>query len=169
MSSRAERTAIGDWWLTIDRWLLGAVVLLMACGIVFGLAASPAVAAKIGQDMFHFVNKQAFMLLPAIGLMLFVSFLSPHHVRRLALFVFICALGGVIFALFFGAEIKGARRWIFGLQPSEFLKPAFVILAAWAFAEGARRKDMPGNLIAVSCWRSPSRRWFSSPMSARRR
>jgi cell division protein FtsW len=55
----------------------------------------------------------------------------------------------VVAALMFGVEVKGARRWIFGVQPSEFVKPAFVILAAWAFSEGARRRDVPGNFLAV--------------------
>ena len=54
----------------------------------------------------------------------------------------------IIAALLFGVEVKGARRWIFGIQPSEFLKPAFVVLVAWAFAEGAKR-DVPGNFIAL--------------------
>ena len=55
---------------------------------------------------------------------------------------------------FFGAEIKGARRWlvIFGVnvQPSEFLKPAFVILIAWLFAESTRRPEMPANTAALA-------------------
>ena len=50
----------------------------------------------------------------------------------------------------FGHEVKGSKRWIFGVQPSEFLKPAFVILVAWAFAEGAKRRKLPGNLIAMA-------------------
>jgi len=58
-----------------------------------------------------------------------------------------------LMALKFGPEIKGAHRWIglgsFGIQPSEFVKPAFVVLSAWAFSEGARRKDMPGALLAL--------------------
>ena len=56
---------------------------------------------------------------------------------------------GVLAAIQFGVEIKGARRWVFGLQPSEFVKPCFVILAAWAFSEGARRRDVPGTAFAL--------------------
>ena len=59
----------------------------------------------------------------------------------------------MVLAFQFGPEIKGAHRWIMiggmGLQPSEFLKPAFVLISAWAFSEGARRKDMPGALLAL--------------------
>ena len=52
------------------------------------------------------------------------------------------------------AEIKGAKRWliIFGvnIQPSEFLKPAFVIIIAWLFGESAKRPDMPANAISLA-------------------
>ena len=57
----------------------------------------------------------------------------------------------ILLAFQYGPEIKGAHRWMMigplGIQPSEFVKPAFVVLAAWAFSEGGRRKDMPGALL----------------------
>ncbi len=59
-------------------------------------------------------------------------------------------MGLVFAALLFGHEVKGARRWIFGCQPSEFVKPCFVVLAAWAISEGARRRDVPGNWLALA-------------------
>jgi cell division protein FtsW len=63
--------------------------------------------------------------------------------------VFIGAMALVFAALLLGAEVKGARRWIFGVQPSEFVKPAFAVLAGWAFSEGARRRDVPANMLAI--------------------
>ena len=153
MASRVERTHFGEWLWTVDRWLLGGVGLLMLCGILLGLAGSPPVAERIGLPTFHFVNRQVMYLVPAIIVLLATSFLSPRHVRRVGLIVFALGLLGVIGTLFIGADIKGARRWLqigpLGIQPSEFLKPAFVIIAAWAFSEGARRKDMPGTIIAI--------------------
>lgn len=149
MLSRAEPSIFRDWWWTVDRWFVFSLAALMVIGLVLALAGSPPVAEKLKLPPFHFVNRQLIYLMPAIALMLVTSFLSPRLVRRAALFVFVVGMAGVVFALFFGAEIKGARRWIFGLQPSEFVKPAFVIIAAWAFSEGARRKDMPGILFAT--------------------
>ena len=153
MASRVERTHFGEWLWTVDRWLLGGVGLLMLCGILLGLAGSPPVAERIGLPTFHFVNRQVMYLVPAIIVLIAASFLSPRHVRRVGLIVFALGLLGVIGTLFIGADIKGARRWLqigpLGIQPSEFLKPAFVIIAAWAFSEGARRKDMPGTIIAI--------------------
>lgn len=149
MISRAERTPISDWAWTIDRWLLAGIALLIVAGLVFGMAGSPPVAERLHLSTFHFVNRQVAYLLPALAVMIGASFLSPRHVRRAALVVFVVSLALVVATLFFGQEVKGARRWIFGIQPSEFLKPSFVVVVAWAFSEGARRKDVPGNWLAL--------------------
>ena len=149
MISRAERSLFSDWAWTVDRWLLASLALLIVAGLVFAMAGSPPVAERLHLPTFHFVNRQVLYLLPALVLMIATSFLSPRHVRRLALVIFIVSLALVFATIFYGQEVKGAKRWIFGVQPSEFLKPAFVVLVAWAFSEGARRKDVPGNLIAL--------------------
>jgi cell division protein FtsW len=154
MASRAEPGLVSNWLWTVDRLLIAAIGGLMLCGILFGLAASPSVAERLGLSIFHFVHRQAIYLIPAVALMFGVSFLSPRYIRRLALLVFVVAMALVVATLFFGAEIKGARRWINlpllgAIQPSEFMKPAFVVVAAWAFSEGAKRSDMPGTLLAI--------------------
>jgi cell division protein FtsW len=155
MPSRAEPGLMSNWLWSVDRLLLAAIGGLMVCGILFGLAASPAVAERLGLSTFHFVHRQALYLVPAIAIMFVVSFLSPRYIRRVALAVFVVSLAMVVATLFFGAEIKGARRWINlpaplgAIQPSEFLKPAFVIMAAWAFSEGAKRTGMPGTILAI--------------------
>ena len=150
MISRAERSYIGDWWWTIDRLLLGAFGLLMVLGMVLTMAGSPPVAERLGLQTFHFVHRQFLYLIPAAVLALVTSFLSPRHVRRAALLVFLASMALIIAALLFGHEVKGSRRWIFGIQPSEFVKPAFVVMAAWAFSEGAKRKDLPGTIVAMA-------------------
>jgi cell division protein FtsW len=149
MMSRIERSWFNVWWWTIDRWFIAAIAALMVMGIVLTLAGSPPVAERLGLSPFHFVNRQIIYLLAAGAVIIATSFLTPRYVRRAALFLFIFSMALVFAALIWGVEVKGARRWIFGLQPSEFVKPAFVILAAWAFSEGARRNDMPGNWLAL--------------------
>jgi cell division protein FtsW len=155
MASRAEPGLMSNWLWTVDRPLIGAIGLLMVCGIVFGLAASPAVAERLQLATFHFVHRQALYLVPAVAVMFAVSFLSPRYIRRLALLVFVVGMAMVVATLLFGTEIKGARRWINlpsplgAIQPSEFVKPAFVIVAAWAFSEGAKRTEMPGTFLAI--------------------
>lgn len=152
MVSRAERTEFNEWWWTVDRWLLFSFMALMVLGILFGLAASPPVATKLGLSTFHFVNRQAAFLLIAVAVMIGVSFLPLRLIRRIALGLFLIAWVLVLATLVFGAEVKGARRWIslagVSIQPSEFLKPAFILLSAWAFSERASRTDMPGTLVA---------------------
>ena len=153
MISRVERTPFGEWWWTVDRLLLAALGGLMLAGIVLSLAASPPVAARIGLDPFHFVNRHVLYLLPAIVVLVATSFLPPRQIRRLALAVFVVSIALVAATLIVGAEVKGARRWIVllgvNIQPSEFAKPAFVILIAWLFGESARRPEMPANAVAL--------------------
>ena len=153
MVSRLERTRFAAWWWTIDRSLLTALLTLMLAGIILSLAASPPVASRLGLDPFYFVGRHVLYLIPALAVMLTTSFLSPRHIRRLAVIVFVLSLALVAATLHFGAEVKGARRWIvllgINIQPSEFLKPAFVILIAWLFGESARRPEMPANTFAL--------------------
>jgi len=149
MVSRAERSAVAAWWWTVDRWLLAAIGALIVLGLVLIMGGSPPVADRLHLPTFQFVNRQAEFLVPTLALMFGLSFLSPRHVRRMALLGYLAAMALVLLALVYGHEVKGARRWIFGCQPSEFVKPCFVILAAWAMSEGARRRDVPGNWLAM--------------------
>ncbi|TDK38868.1 putative lipid II flippase FtsW [Rhizobium deserti] len=153
MVSRADRGPLADWFWTIDRFFLAAFVLLMGIGFMLSFAASPAVAQRIGLSDFHFVERHAVFLIPSIIVMIGLSFLSPRQVRRTAIMLLAIALGLMVLALFFGVEVKGARRWIgvgaLSIQPSEFMKPAFVVVCAWLFAEHARQPEIPGNLFAI--------------------
>lgn len=153
MASRAHPTLFSEWWRTIDRLTLAAVGALMVAGIVLCLAASPPVATRIGLDPFHFVNRQVLFLIPAAVVLIATSFLSPREIRKVALVVFAVSLLLTALTPHFGAEIKGARRWLVilgvNVQASEFLKPAFVILIAWLFGESATRPEMPTNSIAL--------------------
>jgi cell division protein FtsW len=154
MASRAQPTLFSEWWRTVDRLTLAAVGALMLGGLVLCLAASPPVATRIGLDPFHFVNRQVLFLAPAALVLIATSFLSPREIRKVALIVFAVSLVLTALTPHFGAEIKGARRWlvIFGvnIQASEFLKPAFVVLIAWLFGESAQRPEMPANSLALA-------------------
>src|SRR6266849_5291123 len=153
MVSRVERTPFAAWWWTIGRYSLLALAAIILVGIVLSLAASPPVAARLGLDAFYFVHRHLLYLVPAIAAMLAISFLSPRQIRRLALVVFIVSFALVVATLFVGADVKGARRWIVlagvNIQPSEFLKPSFVVLCAWLFAESARKPDMPATTFSL--------------------
>ncbi|HMQ57355.1 MAG TPA: putative peptidoglycan glycosyltransferase FtsW, partial [Rhizobiaceae bacterium] len=153
MVSRNDRGAVAEWWWTVDRWFLAVFLGLLGFGFVLSFAASPPVAEKIGLESYHFVERHAIFLIPTIATMIGVSFMTPRHIRRFALALLAVSMLLMIAALFFGAEVKGARRWIslggLSIQPSEFMKPAFVVICAWLFSEQFRRPDIPGNLFAI--------------------
>ncbi|SIT59493.1 Lipid II flippase FtsW [Mesorhizobium prunaredense] len=153
MQSRLDKSPVATWWWTIDRWFLAAFLSLMGLGIVLSFAASPAVAQRIGLDSFHFATRQIIFTIPALGVMLAVSFLESRQIRRMALAMLCITLVLMVAVLYIGVEVKGARRWVslagVSLQPSEFLKPAFVVICAWLFAEHKRQPDIPGNLFAM--------------------
>lgn len=148
-----EASVVGRWWLTVDRWLLAALGMLIGAGAVLILAASPPVAERIGLESFHFARRQIALLPFAFAIIFGVSLLTPLGIRRLGAIGFVAALGLVVLTLVVGVEIKGAKRWLhlpgLSLQPSEFVKPCFAIVAAWMFAERHRVPGFPGFTIAT--------------------
>ncbi|MGB5864216.1 MAG: putative lipid II flippase FtsW [Sulfitobacter sp.] len=138
------------WWRTLDKWALSCILMLFAVGMLLGLAASPPLAAKNGFEPFHYVQRQAFFGGLAMIAMLLTSMMSPTLVRRLAVVGFIVAFVGLVFLPFFGTDFgKGATRWyslgFASLQPSEFLKPGFVVVAAWMMAASLEINGPPGK------------------------
>jgi cell division protein FtsW len=152
--SRADNSLLGRWWWTVDRWTLGAIGALIGVGYIMMLAASPSVAERIGSSRDLFIFKQVFFLAVAGGVVVGVSLLSPRNIKRLAIVGCIVALLMTAATLFIGVEIKGARRWIalpgMAMQPSEFLKPCFAVVAAWLISEGRRSPRFPGMWIAFA-------------------
>jgi cell division protein FtsW len=153
MLARDQRTPFSDWWWTVDKWLLAAVLALILGGVILSLAASPPVATRIGLDPFHFFNRHVMFLLPSFMVLIAVSFLSPRQIRRTALFVFAVSIALIVATLLLGPEVKGSRRWItlvgVNIQASESAKPAFVVIAAWLFAESTKRPEMPATSMAL--------------------
>ena len=153
MISREERTPLSEWWWTVDKPLLGAILVLMLSGVILSLAASPPVATRIGLDPFHFFGRHVLFLAPAFIVLVGVSFLSPKQIRRTALIVFVLSIALIVATLLFGAEVKGSKRWItllgVNIQASESAKPAFVVVAAWLFAESTKRPEMPATSMAL--------------------
>ena len=154
MLARDQRTPFSEWWWTVDRLLLAAIIALILGGVILSLAASPPVATRIGLDPFHFFNRHVLFLLPSFIVLIGVSFLSPEadppHGADL---VFAVSIALIVATLMFGPEVKGSRRWItligVNIQASESAKPAFVVMAAWLFAELTKRPEMPATSMAM--------------------
>jgi cell division protein FtsW len=148
--ARAGDPILPRWWRTVDRWTITGVMALFGIGLLLGLAASPPLADKNGFQPFHYVQRQAFFGTVAMAAMILVSMLSPRQVRRIGVAGFVLAFLALLFLPLFGTDFgKGAVRWYslgFGsFQPSEFLKPCFVILAAWLMAASQEIDGPPGK------------------------
>lgn len=150
---REGEPVLPRWWRTIDKWSLTGVFILFGIGILLGLAASPPLAQKNNFADFYYVQRQAVFGGTALVTMVLISMMDPHRVRRLGVIAFVIAFVAVALLPFFGTDFgKGATRWYslgFGsFQPSEFLKPAFVITAAWLMAASYEIGGPPGRMYS---------------------
>ncbi|WP_158967522.1 peptidoglycan glycosyltransferase FtsW [Chachezhania sediminis] len=138
------------WWRTLDKWTLVCIFLLFGVGLLLGLAASVPLAERNGLDPFYYVQRQAMFGSAAMVVMLAVSMLSPDMVRRVGALGFLISFLALVALPFLGTDFgKGAIRWYsigFGsVQPSEFLKPGFVVVAAWLLAAAQQVGGPPGK------------------------
>ncbi|MFO1156321.1 MAG: putative peptidoglycan glycosyltransferase FtsW [Rhodospirillales bacterium] len=152
--SRTDTSLLSRWWWTVDRWTVVAVLLIAGLGVVLTMAASPPVAERIGLEPFYFARRQMAYVPVAIIVMLATSLLSPKGVRRCAGILLLIALAATIATLFFGAEVKGARRWLSvagtSIQPSEFVKPAFAVVCAALIAASRSKEGWVGYPLSAA-------------------
>lgn len=149
--ARDVEPVLPKWWRTIDKWTMSCILILFGIGLLLGFAASPPLAEKNGFGPFHYVERQAFFGGVALTAMFLTSMMSPTLVRRLAVIGFALSLLAVLMLPLFGTDFgKGAVRWyslgFASLQPSEFLKPGFVVVAAWLLASAQEINGPPGRL-----------------------
>ena len=153
--ARTGEPILPRWWRTVDKWSMICVVFLFLIGLLLGLAASPPLAARNGLSPFHYVERQVFFGVLALGVMVVTTMMTPQAVRRLAVIGFLAAFVALAFLPIFGTDYgKGAVRWFslgFGsIQPSEFLKPVFVVVAAWLLAAAREINGPPGNTYSFA-------------------
>ena len=146
-------SALPEWWRTVDRLSIAAVVALFLIGMLLALAASPPLALDQGLDRFFYVNRQAVFGVLGLSTMIFLSTRSIKTARRLAVIGFVIFFMGIVLLPWFGTDYgKGAVRWYsFGLgsiQPSEFIKPLFAVTAAWLLAASTDIAGPPGRVIS---------------------
>jgi cell division protein FtsW len=151
--SRADNSGFARWWWTVDRVSLAAILALVAIGLVLAFAASPAATGNsAAAGNFSYALKQLAFALTAVGILLGASLLDCKEARLVAASVFALGLVGACLALLSGEDVNGAHRWLdFGglkLQPSEFIKPAFAVLAA-AFLADRLKRGFPGELVTI--------------------
>ena len=150
---RVTEPVLPRWWRTIDKWTLTSVFVLFGIGLLLGLAASVPLATRNGLEPFYYVQRQAFFGFVALAVMIAISMMSPAMVRRLGVLGFGVSMVALMLLPIVGTDFgKGAVRWFsFGfasVQPSEFLKPGFVIVTAWLIAASQEINSPPGKSIS---------------------
>jgi cell division protein FtsW len=154
--ARTDRSILGRWWWTVDRWSLLAIAALMGAGAILILAASPAAGERIGLSGFHLATRQLVLLPVAGALIVGCSLMSARWIRRTAVLGLLGTLVLLVAVLVIGPEIKGAQRWLpimgFSLQPSEFAKPFLAVFVAWMFACERIDGSIPGTWIALGAF-----------------
>ncbi len=147
---QSEDPVLPRWWRTIDKWSMACILMLLGIGLLLGLASSPPLASKNGLDPFYYVTRQAAFGGMGVAVMFLISLMTPQQVRRLAVLGFVGAFIAVALLPFFGTDFgKGATRWyslgFASVQPSEFLKPGFVVMTAWLLAASQDIGGPPGK------------------------
>jgi cell division protein FtsW len=143
----SNESQLTDWWVSLDRVLLASMLLLAGIGLIIVLAATTAVTARRGLPPFQLFQKHLFAVALALTAAVALSTLKERHIRRIALLLSISALVGLVAVLLIGPEVNGARRWLrlggLSIQPSELMKPAFVVLSAFLLSEARMRREWP--------------------------
>ena len=142
---------LSRWWRTLDKSVLVAILILFTIGLLLGLASSPPLAEKNGLAPFHYVYRQAIFGSLALFVMVVFSMLPSKVIRRLGVIGFLLCFVALGLLPFLGTDFgKGAVRW-YGLgfasvQPSEFLKPGFIVTVAWLISASGQINGPPGRL-----------------------
>jgi rod shape determining protein RodA len=117
--------------LHIDLPLWIGIMLLAAMGMV--------VLYSAGNQDIELLNRQFVRLFIAFIVMVVVAQIHPNTLKRWAPWMFGIGLLMLIAVLAFGEVGKGAQRWLnlglFRFQPSELMKIAVPVMAAWYISE----------------------------------
>ncbi len=123
------------WWRSIDQQMIIALVILFVFSLMLVTTSGSAVANRIGLGEHYFASRQVIYLALASIIIIFFSAFSKDWLRRFSIVGFIICVIMLILVKFYGYEVKGATRWInilgLSLQPSEFVKPFFVVVVGW--------------------------------------
>lgn len=154
--TRTDKSFLGQWWWTVDRVTLSLIITLCAIGVMLVAAASPPVAERNGDAAHYFTIRHIIFLAPALIGLIGLSMASHKQVWRGALILLGFSLLCMVLVLVAGVEVKGAQRWInlgfFSLQPSELIKPAFIVVTAWLIARQKEKPEFRGFLYACGLY-----------------
>ncbi|GMO56498.1 MAG: putative lipid II flippase FtsW [Rickettsiales bacterium] len=144
MFNRLDKNFLKVWDRDTNKDILYLSIFFLFIGCFFSFTASPVVATRIGLNNYNFMLKHCFFALFSIFIIFFISFFNEKQVINYSVICFIVLFMLLIAVYFFGNINKGAKRWIyingFSLQPSEILKPFFVVITSFLFAKGKKKE-----------------------------
>lgn len=150
--SRLSKSRLANWWWTVDKITLSLLMLVIFIGAFLVFSASPSVARTNNFADYHFIKKQIVFIVGALVILFSTSMMRLKNIRRLSIICYLIFLALMIVTLFAGYSTKGASRWIrilgFTLQPSEFIKPTFVVVSAWLLEGSKKYADFPGSILS---------------------
>ncbi|MFL2806346.1 MAG: FtsW/RodA/SpoVE family cell cycle protein [Paracoccaceae bacterium] len=149
-----EENLLYRWWLTVDKTSIFLIVILMFLGLLMCMASSTELAVENGKGSFFYVGKQAIFCVVGFVILIGLSMSSIKFIRRISIILFFFSLSLLIVIPIFGTDFgKGAYRWIslgfISFQPSELIKPFYVIFASWLFVSSIEKAGLPGISISA--------------------
>lgn len=154
--SRTDKSFLGQWWWTVDRVTLSLILTLCMIGVMLVAAASPPVAERNGDPAYYFTIRHIIFLVPSIAAIFALSMANLQQVWRVSIILLGVAILCMVLVLLVGNEVKGATRWLnlgfFSLQPSELVKPSFIVVAAWLIARQKEKPEFKGFIYACGLY-----------------
>ena len=141
------------WWQSVDQWTLVATLGLIVIGLILSMAASVPLADSNGLPAFYYVNRQAIYGFISFCVIIFLSTTSVPVVRRFGIIGFFLVVVALALLPIFGTDFgKGAVRWFslnwLTIQPSEYLKPFFVVFISWIVAGNIHSNPRVGLILS---------------------
>lgn len=153
MYFKRGESKIRNWWWNIDSSLFMMVVSLLIIGAILVTTASPVVAQKLSLSYFFFSSRHLFYVTLAIAIIIATSNIKTEHIKKISLIGFFITLILLAYTPFAGESIKGAKRWLsvfgFSLQPSEILKPLYVVIIGMILVEKENNPHFPSFKICT--------------------
>tara|TARA_B100000073_G_C23732539_1_gene571308 strand:- start:725 stop:1867 length:1143 start_codon:yes stop_codon:yes gene_type:complete len=149
-----EENLLYRWWLTVDKTSIFLILILMFLGLLMCMASSTELAVENGKGSFFYVGKQAIFCVVGFIILIGLSMSSIKFIRRISIILFFFSLSLLIVIPIFGTDFgKGAYRWLslgfISFQPSELIKPFYVIFASWLFVSSIEKAGLPGISISA--------------------
>jgi cell division protein FtsW len=135
MLKNSFRDNLKNYWRNIDKGIFLSFLLLFGLGVFFSFASTSSLAGeRLNKDYYFFFSKHLIFAISAIFLMILISSVKLGFLKKILIPIFIITMISLILVLFFGAEVKGSKRWLdllfFRFQPVEFIKPFFIVIVA---------------------------------------